>query len=105
MIGETAEIGDRVRLYQGVTLGAASLRDASILRGQKRHPTIEDDVTIYAGAKILGGDTVIGADSIIGGNVWLTESVPPGSRVTYSMGSAGCDTQTVKPATAKSGTG
>ena len=81
VIGETAEIGDRVRLYQGVTLGAASLRDASILRGQKRHPTIEDDVTIYAGATILGGETVIGRGSVIGGSVFLTESVPPGSRV------------------------
>jgi serine O-acetyltransferase len=81
VIGETAVIGDRVRLYQGVTIGAASLRDASALRGKKRHPTIEDDVTIYAGATILGGDTVIGAGSVIGGSVFLTESVPPGSRV------------------------
>jgi serine O-acetyltransferase len=81
VIGETAVIGDRVRLYQGVTLGATSLRDSSALRGRKRHPTIEDDVTIYAGATILGGDTVIGAGSVIGGNVWLTSSVPPGSRV------------------------
>lgn len=81
VIGETAVIGDRVRLYQGVTLGATSLRNSSSLRGKKRHPTIEDDVTIYAGSTILGGDTVIGAGSIIGGNVWLTRSVPPGSRV------------------------
>ena len=81
VIGETAVIGDRVRLYQGVTLGATSIRDSSALRGKKRHPTIEDDVTIYAGATILGGNTVIGAGSIIGGNVWLTSSVPPGSRV------------------------
>jgi serine O-acetyltransferase len=81
VIGETAVIGDRVRLYQGVTLGATSLRNSSALRGKKRHPTIEDDVTIYAGATILGGGTVIGAGSVIGGNVWLTESVPPGSRV------------------------
>ena len=81
VIGETAIIGDGVRLYQGVTLGATSLRDSSALRGKKRHPTIEDDVTIYAGATILGGDTVIGARSIIGGNVWLTSSVPPDSRV------------------------
>lgn len=81
VIGETTEIGDRVRLYQGVTLGATSLKASSSLRGQKRHPTVEDDVTIYAGAKILGGDTVIGAGSVIGGNVWLTESVAPGSRV------------------------
>ena len=81
VVGETAVIGDRVRLYQGVTIGAASLRDSSALRGKKRHPTIEDDVTIYAGATILGGETVIGAGSVIGGNVWLTSSVPPGSRV------------------------
>ena len=81
VIGETTVIGDRVRLYQGVTLGATSLRDSSALRGKKRHPTIEDDVTIYSGATILGGDTVIGAGSIIGGNVWLTKSVPAGSRV------------------------
>lgn len=81
VIGETAEIGDRVRLYQGVTIGAASLRDASALRGRKRHPTIEDDVTIYAGATILGGETVIGRGSVIGGSVFLTESVPPDSRV------------------------
>lgn len=81
VIGETTLIGDNVRLYQGVTLGATSLRDSSELRGVKRHPTVEDDVTIYAGAKILGGGTVIGAGSVIGGNVWITESVPPGSRV------------------------
>jgi serine O-acetyltransferase len=81
VIGETAVIGNRVRLYQGVTIGAASLRDASELRGRKRHPTIEDDVTVYAGATILGGETVIGQGSVIGGSVFLTESVPPGSRV------------------------
>jgi serine O-acetyltransferase len=81
VIGETAIVGDRVRLYQGVTLGAASLRDSSTLRGQKRHPTVEDDVTIYAGATILGGETVIGTGSVIGGNVWITESVAPGSQV------------------------
>jgi serine O-acetyltransferase len=81
VVGETAVIGDRVRLYQGVTLGATSLRDSSALRGKKRHPTIEDDVTIYAGATILGGETVIGAGSVIGGNVFLTKSVPAGSRV------------------------
>lgn len=83
VIGETTEIGNRVRLYQGVTLGALSLpRDAGdLLRDKKRHPTIEDDVIIYSGATILGGKTVIGARSIIGGNVWLTESVPPDTRV------------------------
>jgi serine O-acetyltransferase len=79
VIGETTQIGDRVKLYQGVTLGALSVsRD---MRGKKRHPTIEDDVTIYAGATILGGDTVIGRGSVIGGNVWLVRSVPPYSKV------------------------
>ena len=81
VIGETAIIGDRVRLYQGVTIGAASLRNAASLRGKKRHPTIEEDVTIYAGATVLGGRTVIGKGSVIGGSVFLTESVPPGTRV------------------------
>ncbi len=85
VIGETTEIGDRVTLYQGVTLGALSFpRDerGDLVRGRKRHPTIEDDVIIYSGATILGGDTVIGRGCVIGGNVWLTESVPPGTKVT-----------------------
>ena len=79
VVGETTVIGSDVKLNQAVTLGALSVprRD----EGGKRHPTIEDGVTIYAGATILGGDTVIGAGSIIGGNVWLTRSVPPGSKV------------------------
>jgi len=81
VIGETAVIGSRVRVYQGVTLGALSVRKD--LAQQKRHPTIEDDVVLYAGATILGGDTVIGKGSVIGGNVWLTHSVPPGSVVTH----------------------
>ncbi len=83
VIGETTEIGDRVRLYQSVTLGALSLPKENVekLRGKKRHPTIEDDVIIYSGATILGGATVIGARSVIGGNVWLTESVPPDTRI------------------------
>lgn len=83
VIGETTEIGASVRLYQGVTLGALSLpRDAGQrLRSQKRHPTIEDEVIVYAGATILGGETRIGARSVIGGNVWLTESVPPDTKV------------------------
>lgn len=83
VIGETVHIGNRVRIYQGVTLGALSLpKDAvELLRGKKRHPTIEDDAIIYAGATILGGETVIGAKSVIGGNVWLTESVPPETNV------------------------
>jgi len=80
VIGETTVIGDNVRIYQGVTLGALSFpkdADGNLLRNIKRHPTIEDDVIIYANATILGGDTVIGKGSIIGGNVWLTESIPP----------------------------
>jgi serine O-acetyltransferase len=83
VIGETSVIGDRVRIYQGVTLGALSLskEECESLRDRKRHPTIEDDVIIYANATILGGDTVIGARSVIGGNVWLTESVPPDMHV------------------------
>lgn len=83
VIGETTVIGERVRLYQGVTLGALSLpskRVSLLRRGPKRHPTIEDDVVVYAGATILGGDTVIGKGSVIGGNCWIIESVPPGSR-------------------------
>jgi len=85
VIGETCEIGDRVRIYQGVTLGALSVpKDGTgpSMRGRKRHPTIEDDVTIYAEATILGGETVIGKGSEIGGNVWLVESVPPGTKIT-----------------------
>ena len=82
VIGETCHIGNRVKIYQGVTLGALSV--SKDMARQKRHPTIEDDVVIYAGATILGGNTVIGNGSIIGGNVWLTESVPPHSRVYYT---------------------
>jgi serine O-acetyltransferase len=84
VIGETAVIGKRVRLYQGVTLGALSLpshRVAELRHGPQRHPTLEDDVVVYAGATILGGSTVIGRGSVIGGNCWVVESVPPGSRV------------------------
>ncbi|MEX1011015.1 MAG: serine O-acetyltransferase [Balneolaceae bacterium] len=81
VIGETTRVGDHVKIYQGVTLGALSVRkeDAAI----KRHPTIEDYVVLYAGASILGGETVVGHHSVIGGNVWLTKSVPPHSRVYY----------------------
>jgi serine O-acetyltransferase len=83
VVGETTEIGNRVRLYQGVTLGALSLPrgSAEALRSKKRHPTIEDEVIIYSGATILGGDTLIGARSVIGGNVWITDSVPPDTKV------------------------
>ncbi len=79
VVGETAVIGDDVKLYQGVTLGALSV--AKSLAGTKRHPTIGDRVVIYANATVLGGDTIVGADSVIGGNVFLTSSVPPGSLV------------------------
>ena len=88
VIGETTVIGDNVTIYQGVTLGGSGghtlKRDAGggLIRDQKRHPTIEDSVTIYSGATILGGDTVIGKNCTIGGNVWLTESVPPNTIVT-----------------------
>ena len=77
VIGETTQIGTNAKIYQGVTLGALAPAFGQMLRGQKRHPTIEDDVTIYAGATILGGETVIGRGSVIGGNVFLTSSVPP----------------------------
>lgn len=79
VIGETTTIGNNVKLYQGVTLGALSVDKAEA--GVKRHPTIEDEVTIYAGATILGGKTVVGHNSVIGGNVWLTDSVEPFSTV------------------------
>ena len=79
VIGETTIIGNNVKIYQGVTLGALSVKKE--MAKIKRHPTIEDNVVIYAGATILGGNTIIGRNSIIGGNVWLTESIPPNSRV------------------------
>ncbi len=81
VIGETTVIGENVKIYQGVTLGALSTRGGQSLRGKQRHPTIEDDVTIYAGASILGGNTVIGKGSVIGSNVFITESVEPGTSV------------------------
>lgn len=81
VVGETCEIGANVKIYQGVTLGALSTRRQECCESTKRHPTIEDNVTIYAGATILGGQTVIGAGSVIGGNVFLTQSVPPGSKI------------------------
>lgn len=86
VIGETAVIGNNVRIYQGVTLGAKSLESKGMvnsLRGVKRHPEIGNNCIIYAGATILGGDTVIGDGCVIGGNVWLTHSVPSGQRVYY----------------------
>jgi len=83
VVGETCEIGNHVKMYHGVTLGAKSTSGGQELRGRKRHPTIEDHVTIYPGATILGGETVIGAGSTIGGNVFLTTSVPANSLVTF----------------------
>jgi serine O-acetyltransferase len=83
VIGETAIIGNHVKMYHGVTLGAKSTKGGQQLRGKKRHPTIEDRVTIYPGATILGGETVIGAGSTIGGNVFIMDSVAPNSLVIY----------------------
>ncbi|MCX7748272.1 MAG: serine acetyltransferase [Clostridia bacterium] len=88
VIGETCTIGDNVKIYQGVTLGAKSFtldEQGNPVKGVKRHPDIENNVVIYAGATILGGDTVIGHDSVVGGNVWLTHSVPPYSKVYNSQ--------------------
>ncbi|MDD6647159.1 MAG: serine acetyltransferase [Firmicutes bacterium] len=81
VVGETSVIGDNVKIYQGVTIGALSTREGQKLHGTRRHPTIEDNVTIYAGASILGGNTVIGRNSVIGSNVFITTSIPPDTRV------------------------
>ena len=81
VVGETTIIGNNVKLYQGVTLGALSTRKGQALSGVKRHPTIEDGVTIYSGASILGGDTVIGKGSIVAGNAFITKSIPPYTKV------------------------
>ena len=81
VIGETCEIGNHVQIYQGVTLGALAPAKGQTIRGVKRHPTIEDNVIIYAGATILGGETIIGSGATIGGNVWLTSSVEPDTKV------------------------
>ena len=107
VIGETTLIGSNVRLYQGVTLGALSLpKDAGArLQGKKRHPTLNDGVIVYAGATILGGETVIGAGSIIGGNVWLTESVPPNTKVLIKNPELVLINGSAKPAKSKAGGG
>ncbi len=83
VIGQTARIGNRVRIYQGVTLGALTIPQGAVrpAPGARRHPTIEDDVVIYANSTILGGETVIGRGAVIGGNSWVTTSVPPGARI------------------------
>jgi serine O-acetyltransferase len=83
VVGESCDIGNHVKLYQGVGLVARSLSGGQQLRGLKRHPTLEDRVTIYAGATVMGGDTVVGAGTTIGANVFLTHSVPPNSLVIY----------------------
>ena len=81
VVGETTVIGDRVKIYQGVTLGALSTRGGQKLRDVRRHPTIEDDVTIYSGASILGGETIVGKNSVIGSNVFITSSIPADTKV------------------------
>lgn len=81
VIGETTNIGNNVKLYQGVTLGALSTRSGQMLKDVKRHPTIEDNVTIYSGATVLGGETVIGKGTVIGGNAFITESIPANTKV------------------------
>ena len=81
VIGETTSIGKRVKIYQGVTLGALSTREGQKLRGIKRHPTLEDNVTVYSGASVLGGQTVVGSGAVINSNVFVTQSVPPNTRV------------------------
>lgn len=81
VVGETTVIGEHVKVYQGVTLGALSTRGGQSLKGKRRHPTIEDHVTIYSGASILGGETVIGAGAVIGGNTFITSSIPAGAKV------------------------
>ena len=84
VIGETTEIGENVKIYQGVTLGALSTRKGQLLAGRKRHPTIEDNVTIYSGASILGGGTVIGKNAVIGANAFITSSIPAGAKVSIA---------------------
>lgn len=81
VIGETTIIGDNVKIYQGVTLGALSTRGGQALKNKKRHPTIEDNVTIYSGASILGGETVVGKNVVVGGNAFITRSIPEGAKV------------------------
>ena len=92
VIGETTYIGDHVKIYQGVTLGALSIDKK--MAGIKRHPTVQDDVIIYSGATILGGETVVGSGSVIGGNVWITSSVPPGTKVYHQAENKWIENQT-----------
>ncbi|HUV38760.1 MAG TPA: serine acetyltransferase, partial [Planctomycetota bacterium] len=103
VIGETTHIGDHVKIYQGTTLGALSFpkdERGRVIRDHKRHPIIEDHVTIYSGATILGGETVVGKGAVIGGNVWLTHSVPAGARVVVQAGDqkiTDANGQTIRP--------
>ena len=92
VIGETTHIGDHVKIYQGVTLGALSIDKK--MAGINRHPTVQDDVIIYSGATILGGETVVGSGSVIGGNVWITSSVPPGTKVYHQAENKWIENQT-----------
>jgi serine O-acetyltransferase len=85
VIGETTVIGNHVKIYQGVTLGALSTRKGQALSGVKRHPTIEDYVVIYANTTILGGETIVGRNSVVAGNTFVTESIPENSRVSAYM--------------------
>ena len=93
VVGATSVIGRNVKIYQGVTIGALSTKGGHSLHGTRRHPTIEDNVTIYSGASILGGDTIIGEGSIIGGNAFITASVKPGSRISLSGQGINIDTE------------
>ena len=89
VIGETSKIGNNVKIYQMVTLGALSFQKdekGNLIKGVKRHPTIEDEAVLYAGCTILGGQTTIGKGSVIGGNVWITKSVEPGTVLTFDVG-------------------
>lgn len=101
VIGETTEIGEHVKIYQGVTLGALSTRGGQSLRNKKRHPTIEDNVTIYSGASILGGETVIGKGSVIGGNAFITHSIPAGTRISVKNLELKCDFMEDRPESQK----
>ena len=91
VIGETTIIGDNVKVYQGVTLGALSTRGGQKLKNKKRHPTIEDNVTIYSGASILGGETVVGKDVVVGGNAFITKSIQAGARVSIKNQELSCN--------------
>lgn len=97
VVGETTIIGDHVKVYQGVTLGALTTRGGQSLRGKKRHPTIQDNVTIYAGASILGGETVIGRDSVIGSNVFITHSIPENTTVSVKSQELQIKTRKTEP--------